>query len=82
MKPLMQVLKETISLNSNDYDFIKKEIDKRMNMDGCNMEADSFNGMMGFLFVWNETTQGHDYWQDIILRETRMQEDLLNHSHE
>ena len=82
MKPLMQVLKETISLNSNDYDFIKKEIEKRYNMGECNMEADSFRVMMGFLFTWSGTPQGHDYWNGVISRENKMQEDLLNHSHE
>lgn len=82
MKPIMQVLNETISLNSKDYEFIKKEIERRYNMGECNMEADSFDGMMGFLFVWSGTPQGHDYWTSVISRESKMQEDLLNHSQE
>jgi hypothetical protein len=82
MKPLMQLLNETISIQSNDYEFIKKEIDKRTNMGNNNVEADDFQQMMCFLFAWSDTPQGHAYWHSVVTREVKMKEDLQNHSHE
>ena len=82
MKPLMQLLNETISIQSNDYEFIKKEIDKRTNMGNHNVEANDFREMMCFLFAWSNTPQGHDYWNSVVTREVKMKEDLQNHSQE
>lgn len=82
MKPLMQLLNETISIQSNDYEFIKKEIDRRINMGNHNVEANDFQEMMCFLFAWSNTPQGHAYWNSVVTREVKMKEDLQNHSQE
>lgn len=82
MKPLMQLLNETISIQSNDYEFIKNKIDKRVDSDNYTEAADDFQQMMGFLFSWSGTPQGHAYWFNLIAREIAMKEDLQNHSHE
>ena len=83
MKKLMQLLKETITLNSHDYEFIKKEIESRPPLGEGGIEgAASFSIMMNFLFSWSSTPQGHAYWHNVIQREEKMQEDLSNHSHE
>lgn len=80
MKPLMEILKKTLSINSRDYEFIKGIIERRSAE--TTPEAVDFSTMMCFLFSWSETPQGHAYWDSVIKREMQMQEDLLNHSHE
>lgn len=82
MKPLMQLLKETLTLNSRDYEFIKNKIEKRNTIQDDLSKANNFSIMMNFLFSWSETPQGHAYWHGVIQREMKMQEDLSNHSHE
>jgi len=81
MKKPIEILKQTLTLNSKDYKFLMDKILSRD--DGFQNEHHRhFRNMMMTLFAFSESPQGFDYWHNVISKEMAMQEDLQNHSHE